>query len=96
VEVTVAGKVDAKTGLLLRLADLDGLVDDCVLREFDHRNLNQEVPEFAALVPTSENVARVIENRLNKIWPTRFGKGEPRLEKVSLHETKRNRFELRT
>jgi 6-pyruvoyltetrahydropterin/6-carboxytetrahydropterin synthase len=95
-EVTVTGTVDPRTGLLVRLQDLDSLVHDCVLREFDHRNLNREIPEFAGLVPTSENVARVIEDRLTRHWLTRFSDSGLRLEKVSLHETKRNRFELRT
>jgi 6-pyruvoyltetrahydropterin/6-carboxytetrahydropterin synthase len=95
-EVTVAGAIDPQTGLLVRLQDLDGLIQDCVLREFEHRNLNHDIAEFAGLVPTSENLARVIENRLNKNWPSRFSSGQPALEKVTLHETKRNRFELRT
>ena len=96
VEVTVAGCVSPKTGLLLRLEDLDSLVRDDILKEFDHRNLNREIPEFAAVVPTSENLARVIENRLSRNWSSRFYSGQPALEKVSLQETKRNRFELKT
>jgi 6-pyruvoyltetrahydropterin/6-carboxytetrahydropterin synthase len=96
VEVTVAGCVSPKTGLLLRLEDLDSLVRDDILKEFDHRNLNREIPEFAAVVPTSENLARVIENRLSSNWSSRFYSGQPALEKVSLQETKRNRFELKT
>jgi hypothetical protein len=48
------------------------------------------------VVPTSENLARVIENRLSRNWSSRFSSGEPALEKVSLQETKRNRFELKT
>jgi 6-pyruvoyltetrahydropterin/6-carboxytetrahydropterin synthase len=96
VEVTVAGNMDPRTGLLVRPEDLDSLVDDCVLRHFDRRHLNQDVREFATLVPTSENLARVIETRLNEKWLSRFSPHGPRLEKVSLQETKRNRFELRT
>jgi 6-pyruvoyl-tetrahydropterin synthase len=61
----------------------------------DHRHLNDDVAEFSALVPTSENLARVIENRLNKKWSGRFPAGL-RLEKVRLQETRRNRFELST
>jgi 6-pyruvoyltetrahydropterin/6-carboxytetrahydropterin synthase len=95
-DITVAGTVDEETGLLLRLQDLDSLIGESILREFDHRNLNQDVAEFSGLVPTSENLARVIENRLKEKWPSHFSAGSPVLEKVSLHETKRNRFELRT
>src|ERR1700734_3384651 len=66
VEVTIAGHVDPNTGLLVRCQDLDTLVKDTVIRQLDYRYLNQDVPEFEALVPTSENLARVIENRLNE------------------------------
>jgi 6-pyruvoyltetrahydropterin/6-carboxytetrahydropterin synthase len=95
-EITVAGTVDPHTGLLLRTADLDALVEQCILQPLDHRHLNQDVPEFVTLVPTSENLARVIENRLNRTWSSRFSPAGPLLEKVSLQETARNRFELRT
>ncbi len=95
-EVTVAGTLNDSTGLLLRPRDLDALVDESVLRDMDHRNLNTEIPEFAAVVPTSENLARVIENRLKENWSSRFSPAGPHLEKVSLQETKRNRFELST
>jgi 6-pyruvoyl tetrahydropterin synthase len=49
------------------------------------------VPEFATLVPTSENLALVIEGRLRENWK----KGFPTLDNVRLHETRRNRFDLR-
>jgi 6-pyruvoyltetrahydropterin/6-carboxytetrahydropterin synthase len=94
-EITVAGTLDGKSGVLIRPGDLDAFVDECVLREIDHRHLNDDVAEFSALVPTSENLARVIENRLNKKWSGRFPAGL-RLEKVRLQETRRNRFELST
>jgi 6-pyruvoyltetrahydropterin/6-carboxytetrahydropterin synthase len=94
-EITVAGTLAGNTGVLMRPGDLDAFVEEYILREMDHRHLNADVPEFSALVPTSENLAQVIENRLNKGWSGRFP-GGPRLEKVRLQETRRNRFELST
>jgi 6-pyruvoyltetrahydropterin/6-carboxytetrahydropterin synthase len=44
-----------------RLADI---VQQHVLEAFDHKNLNAEVPEFAHVIPTVENIARVIFARL--------------------------------
>jgi 6-pyruvoyltetrahydropterin/6-carboxytetrahydropterin synthase len=35
-----------------------------VLDAMDHRHLNKEVPEFARQVPTTENIAIAIWNRL--------------------------------
>jgi 6-pyruvoyltetrahydropterin/6-carboxytetrahydropterin synthase len=94
-EITVVGILDRNTGVLMRPGHLDAYVDEYVLRNLDHRHLNDDVAEFSALVPTSENLARVIENRLNEGWSGRFPAG-PRLEKVRLQETRRNRFELST
>ena len=62
-DVTVAGPTDPATGLLLRTADLDQLVNSEILTVFSYRNLNQDVAEFSRLVPTTENVALVIA------WP---------------------------
>ncbi len=95
-EITVAGSVHPQTGLLLRLNDLDTLVGDCVLADLDYSNLNLDVPEFAAQVPTSENVVLAIQRRLRENWPNRFGADGPQLEGVRLQETKRNRFELKS
>jgi len=92
-EVTVAGPRDRDSGLVAPIASLDRLVFEQVLQDFDHRYFNVDVPEFAKLVPTSENIIRVIENRLKARWQTVFPNGRPRLEAIRLQETKRNRFE---
>ena len=93
-DVTVSGRLDPVTGQVVSLGALDRLVDECILREMDHRNLNEEVPEFAKLVPTSENLAVVIERRLKGEWEDRFTASGPRLDNVSLLETRRNRFDV--
>lgn len=91
-EVTLEGPLDEATGRVCDLATFDGLVTRYIVGELDHKNLNEDVPEFAALVPTSENVAVVIEDRLKRVWPTAFGEW-PRLSGIRLRETKRNLFE---
>ncbi len=93
-DVTVSGKLNRITGQVIPLADLDTLVDESILRVMDHRNLNQDVPEFATLVPTSENLAAVIEKRLKANWEDRFTASGARLLNVSLLETRRNRFDV--
>lgn len=64
VEVTVAGEVDPKTGFVMDLVKLKEILNHEVIDPFDHRHLNKEVPEFAALMPTTENLAVVAWNRL--------------------------------
>ena len=62
-EVTVSGPVDQATGMICNLTDLDGFVYGEILERFDHQNLNT-LPEFAGAVPTTENLAIAIWQRL--------------------------------
>jgi 6-pyruvoyltetrahydropterin/6-carboxytetrahydropterin synthase len=64
-EVTVAGEVDPVTGFVVDLKELKDILEREVVSVYDHRNLNLEVPEFAARIPTTENIAVAIWNRLN-------------------------------
>jgi len=96
-EVSVTGPLDAVSGQVVNVQALDRLVHDQILRDFDHRYFNVDVPEFMGdLVPTSENILRVIESRLSTQWRGVFPGNWPRLDGIRLQETKRNRFELRT
>jgi 6-pyruvoyl-tetrahydropterin synthase len=58
--------------------------------------MNADLNEFKTLVPTSENIIRVIEDRLTARWTAVFPGGWPRLEGIRLRETKRNVFELKS
>jgi 6-pyruvoyltetrahydropterin/6-carboxytetrahydropterin synthase len=95
-EVTAEGPVDTSTGRVCDIATLDALVHQYVLRGLDHCNLNEQTPEFAAAVPTSENLALVIDRRLRAGWESAFAGEWPRLSAVRLRETKRNIFEYRS
>src|SRR5438105_12340766 len=53
-EVTVAGQVDEKTGMVCNLVDLDGFVQREILERYEHSNLNG-LEELRERVPTSEN-----------------------------------------
>jgi 6-pyruvoyltetrahydropterin/6-carboxytetrahydropterin synthase len=63
-EVTVAGEVDVLTGFVIDLKQLKDILQQQVLDDFDHRHLNKEVVEFSAKVPTTENIAIAIWQRL--------------------------------
>lgn len=62
-EVTVSGEVDRNTGMVINLFDLKRVLL-AVLEEFDHKNLNLDMPYFADRIPTSENLARVLWTKL--------------------------------
>lgn len=93
-EVTASGPVDASTGRILRMAALDRLVEETILRRFSNRNLNLDLPEFAHLVPTTENLAVTIAMLLEQHWPTYLAGSSARLARVSIQETDRNSFEV--
>jgi 6-pyruvoyltetrahydropterin/6-carboxytetrahydropterin synthase len=65
-EVTVKGEIDAATGFVIDLKQLKDLLNREVLEAMDHRHLNKEVPEFASRIPTTENIAIAIWQRLEK------------------------------
>jgi 6-pyruvoyltetrahydropterin/6-carboxytetrahydropterin synthase len=57
--------VDPKTGMVVNLFDLKRILLN-VLEEFDHKNLNLDMPYFKDRIPTSENLARVLWTKLDK------------------------------
>lgn len=82
--VSVTGEIDPKTGFVMDMKVLKDLIRSEIEDDFDHKNLNIEVPEFAELNPTTENIAVVIWNRLRPHIQAEF-----ELE-VLLYETPRN------
>ena len=85
-EVTVAGPVDAATGMVCNLADLDTFVQANVLERFDHQNLNT-LEEFNKVVPTTENLCIQAYDILEK------GFRPAKIDKVRIEETMLNSFE---
>jgi 6-pyruvoyltetrahydropterin/6-carboxytetrahydropterin synthase len=76
-EVTVKGEVNSQTGFVVDLKDLKETMNREVLDAMDHRFLNKEVPEFAQQIPTTENLAIVIWQRL-----------APKLKAAQLHRVR--------
>jgi 6-pyruvoyltetrahydropterin/6-carboxytetrahydropterin synthase len=58
-DVSVAGEIDAATGYVFDINRLKRVVEECVVRHLDHKNLNLDVPWFTNLNPTAENIAVV-------------------------------------
>ncbi len=92
-EVTVSGPVEAATGMVMNLVDLDGVVEQEVLARFDHQNLNLCTEYFGARVPTSENFCVVLYQLLCLRWSRDPALAGTRLDKVRLEETRNNSFE---
>ncbi|WP_218080679.1 6-carboxytetrahydropterin synthase [Anthocerotibacter panamensis] len=65
-EVTVTGEVDPRTGMLVDLVALQQAIDTHVIQPFDHTFLNKDLPYFAQVVPTAENIALYIAQLLKE------------------------------
>jgi 6-pyruvoyltetrahydropterin/6-carboxytetrahydropterin synthase len=94
VEITVRGEVDRITGRAIDLRGLDEIAEDQILKPLRYRNLNEEVPVFRELVPTTENLAAELDRRLRNAWPEVFPAGGAVLEKLRIWETERNICEI--
>lgn len=78
-DVAVEGRIDPQTSMIINLTDLDRILKEEVDAPLDHRNLNRDVSEFAAVPPTAENLAAWIWTRLTarierEGWPCRLAR----------------------
>jgi 6-pyruvoyltetrahydropterin/6-carboxytetrahydropterin synthase len=89
-EVSVAGTIDQRTGMLVDLGALQKVINDYVVEPFDHTFLNKDIPYFAQVVPTAENIAVHIAQLLQE--PIKQIGGE--LDKVKLIESPNNSCEI--
>ena len=83
-EVMVEGDIDPDTGYVLDVMVLRQVVEAEVLSQLDHRNLNLDVPWFRNHIPSAENIAVYIWERIKDKLPS------GRLKRVRLWETPRN------
>jgi len=89
-EVTVQGEIDARTGMIADLGELQAAIDAHVVEPFDHTFLNKDIPYFADVVPTAENIAVHIRDRLRQPIQATGAK----LHKVKLIESPNNSAEV--
>jgi len=82
--VSVKGVIHPETGFVMDMKVLKQLIELEIEEKLDHKNLNEEIPEFKTLNPTAENIAVVIWNILRS-------KIDMKLElAITLYETPRN------
>jgi 6-pyruvoyltetrahydropterin/6-carboxytetrahydropterin synthase len=83
-EVKLTGEPSAETGFVIDLKHLSEIINETVIEKLDHKNLNLDVPEFAHLNPTAENIAIVIYNILRDEIDEKLDM------QIRLYETPRN------
>jgi 6-pyruvoyltetrahydropterin/6-carboxytetrahydropterin synthase len=90
-EVTVRGPVDAETGMVLNMVELDRMVKQSIVDRFHIQNLNHD-PLFAIDVSTTENLCRAAWRILNDQQQGHpFGTAQ--IVKLRIEETSNNFFE---
>ena len=82
--VTLGGEPDPMTGYVYDMKRLSDTIKQHIIKQFDHKNLNLDIPYFRNLNPTAENIAVVIWNILRKEVDSKFDL------KIKLYETERN------
>jgi len=83
-EVTVCGRADPETGMVIDLKEMKETIRREVWSKCDHRDFNRDVPFMKGRIPTAENIAIAIWEVLEPA----FGRGT--LFRIRLHETERN------
>ncbi|HSY34890.1 MAG TPA: 6-carboxytetrahydropterin synthase [Acidobacteriaceae bacterium] len=91
VEVTLSGPVDAVTGMVVNLSDLDLFAQREVLDLFDHANLNT-LEAFRDRVTTTENVSVEMWSIFSQFAESKEYP-QVRLERIAIEETGNNSFE---
>jgi 6-pyruvoyltetrahydropterin/6-carboxytetrahydropterin synthase len=87
-DVTVEGEIAQDTGFVYDLKRLRELVEQRVVDDVDHRNLNLDVDWMAGVNPTTENLVVAIWRRIADGLPR-----EVQLVRLVLWETPRNYVE---
>ena len=82
VQVTIKGEPD-DNGIVIAVPTFERIVEETIIRRFDHRNLNVESAEFREVNPTVENIAKVIYRLLKPALTT----GGTSLHGVTVWET---------
>ena len=86
--IQITGTINPETGYVIDMKDLSVLAQEEVVKKFDHKNLNLDVPEFENLNPSAENIAVVIYHKLRVKIAAELDL------KIRLYETERNFVEF--
>jgi len=86
--IQITGTINPETGFVIDMKVLSDLAQEEVVKKFDHKNLNLDVPEFENLNPSAENIAVLIYHKLRVKIAAELDL------KIRLYETERNFVEF--
>lgn len=84
IKVSVRGKIDPDTGMVIDLKKLKDIIRERVVNRVDHSNLNEDVDFLRGIIPTAENLARAFWRQLAPAIR------EGSLYEIVLEETEKN------
>ncbi|XP_053125239.1 6-pyruvoyl tetrahydrobiopterin synthase-like [Hemicordylus capensis] len=84
VVVTIRGEIDPASGMVVDLTYLKACMKEAITKPLDKKNLDEDVPYFANITSTTENLAMFIWGNLQKCLPATA------LHKLKLYETDQN------
>jgi 6-pyruvoyltetrahydropterin/6-carboxytetrahydropterin synthase len=83
-QVSVKGKIDPETGMVIDLKRLKEIMRERVIDRVDHKNLNEDVGFLKGTIPTAENLVRSFWQQLAPAIDHGV------LFEISLQETEKN------
>ena len=86
--VSVKGAVNPRTGMVVNLVEIKKTVQELIVDDMDHRNLNHDSKLLKGINPTAENI-------VVKCWEVLHAVFGDLLEEVIVEETPRNSVSYR-
>jgi 6-pyruvoyltetrahydropterin/6-carboxytetrahydropterin synthase len=80
-DATFEGKINEETGMVVNIKDLDEILQERIVKRFDQKSINDEVPELAGFPPTLEVIVNHIWSEIAPLPPG------VRLSRLRLYET---------
>ena len=82
--VKLTGEVDPLTGYVFDMKELKEIIEEHIVKRYDHKNLNLDVVDFRKTNPTAENIAvsiwRILREKIGHVFDIQ----------IVLYETERN------
>lgn len=90
--VTVAGLIDPAHGMVVNIKDIDELLQKTIVRQFDQKSINDEIPYFQNRSSSLENLLKYIRTELSNL-PPEVVLASLRLEETPLLAAEWNAFQ---
>ena len=89
VEVTMKGKINPRTGMVINISDLKKMMNTAIMEPLDHKNIDKDVSYFSnGIVSTVENIAVYVWKNIEQLLSE--SEFTAALDNVKIWETEKN------